>query len=179
MDCELYTRRLLRSMLLCPEKFKDVFNGTTLYFKEGPAGKYGGWASGKTISFHGNFPVENVIHEFGHVFDTVFYDLPSRVLEAITWRDENGVFVMGKENGQYNRQSLIGYSLQCASTSTACSTEQHPRDLSTANSGNNGGEEFADLFLNYVNGTFDNTAAGRARLNWTSNIINILLSSIP
>jgi len=161
-------------------KFKDVFSGTTLYFKEGAAGKYGGWASGKTISFHGNFPIENAIHEFGHVFDTIFGDIPSKVLEGNTWRDENGTFVMGRENGQYNRQSRLGYSPQCISASTACSTEQHPRDLGTLNSGNNGGEEWADLFLNYVNGTFDTgSPAGRARLNITSGIIDILLSNLP
>ncbi len=159
--------------------FKDVFNGTTLKIVSGEQGTYGGWTSGMNIDFHGNVPIENVIHEFGHVFDNIFNGAPSFVLDHNTINDSKGNFVMGMNGDQYDRQSMLGYSPQCANSRTACSTEQHPRDLWTPNSGNNGSEEWADQFLNYVTGGFSNTLPGIARMDWTAGIVDALVLSNP
>lgn len=94
-----------------------------------------------------------------------------------TLNDENGEFVMGKQNFEYDRQFGLGYKNRCSSPSRACSSEQHPNDWGGEDSGNYAVEEWAELFMNFIMGGFADDPAGRARQSWTAGIINKLLGT--
>ena len=115
--------------------------------------------------------------------DNAFGDAATDLLDNSSVYDANGDFVMGREDGVYNRKHGLGYSPQCKYTTVACSTEQHPIDWTGGGGPGNGNtaiEEWAELFMNYNAGTFANNAAGTARLMWTySTLSNLLLPNPP
>ena len=165
--------------------FKSIFNGTSIKLMENTdPNLYQSSVSGMKMTIYwGSAPsYEHICHEFGHIMDSVYDELPTEVLKNSTINDENGAFVMGERNVdgtmKYDRQPGLGYSPPCRSTTVACSTEQHPIDWrGNVGDGNNGDEEWGELFMNYMTGGFDlDSAPGRKRMEWTSVMINFLVS---
>jgi len=154
-------------------KFKEFIGSVTINFKYITTGKYGGeWQGNKTIDFWGTnagqLPDVNIFHEFGHVIEQdILGGRPGSDLESNSFYDSNDNFVMGIPNGSYDRQTGLGYTSSCGAGVYACSTEQHTRAWEP--DGNTGGEEFADMFLNYVAGTIDiESAPGVTRFEYMS-----------
>lgn len=153
-------------------KFKEFVGPVTINFKYVSDGHYGGeWQGNITIDFYatnaGQLPEINVFHEMGHLIENdILGGKPSADLERKTYNDSNGDFVMGIREGKYDRQTCLGYGPGC-DASDPWNFEQHPRSWEP--DGNTGGEEFADIFLNYVAGTINMASApGLTRFNFMS-----------
>jgi hypothetical protein len=128
------------------------------------------WSIGSTID--GQYPVENLVHEFGHLIDNVLFGGEAgHVLERSTITDSEGEFVMGiGKDGKYDRQTGLGYFKSCGATALACQTEQHTRAWEP--DGNTGPEEWADMFMNYVQETIDmNSPAGITRSGYVEEFL--------
>ncbi|GAP18551.1 protein containing RHS repeat-associated core domain [Levilinea saccharolytica] len=151
-------------------KFAEFVGPVTINFKYITTGKYGGeWQGNKTINFWGTnagqLPEINIFHEFGHLIEQdVLRGKPGAELESNSFYDSYGNFVMGLRNGSYDRQTCWGYNSGC-NVNNPWNFEQHPRSWEP--DGNTGGEEFADMFLNYVAGSIDMMSGpGLTRFNF-------------
>ncbi len=151
-------------------KFKEFVGSVTFNFKYVTDGHYGGtWQGNYTIDFYatnaGQLPENNIFHEMGHVIENdILGGKPSADLASNTYNDSNGNFVMGIRDGSYDRQTYLGYGPGCAANDP-WNYEQHPRSWEP--DGNTGGEEFADMYLNYVAGTIDiGSTPGITRYNF-------------
>jgi RHS repeat-associated protein len=109
-----------------------------------------------------------MIHELGHVFDN--RSGASGLLDiALNFNDSLGVHITGVENGKFVRTNK-GYK------SATYPDEQHPYDPDQAadsqwnNHYDTPGEDFGDMFMNWVQASFDYSAsannAGVVRFNW-------------
>ena len=134
------------------ELFTGIFGPQT--FKLITTEGFGGWWNNGVVELWGDFPYELVEHELGHIFDTMLGDIPGDELDQGIFA-QNGEFVTGKRRGFYDRGEL-GFKItvrQKHSTSTPYYyTQLHPRIWEP--SGNTNDEEFADMFMNFLNGTF-------------------------
>jgi len=136
--------------------FNSIFRGSTLVLNKRTKDMiknnytYHGATNETTISFNGAPPKENIFHEFGHVFDNIFHDVPTTNLYYTEIYDSTGKFVMGGYYNGKHRQPYIGYLHPCNTTVFACSSEQHPKDMGkgTDDTGDSAIEEWGDLFLN-------------------------------
>ena len=144
----------------------------SIYYQRYTDGTWGGyWNGARSITFSttndGQLPAQNVYHEFTHIIDNVMTDgQAGNILNQVTVTDSNGEFVMGlNEKGDYDRQSGLGYTEPCSQGANYCINEQHPRGWEPT--GNTGSEEFADIGVNYFNGSINmDSAAGRARYDY-------------
>jgi hypothetical protein len=117
-----------------------------------------------------------IIHEYGHIFDhtiTGEWGFGRNTLGGTTIVDEFGEYVEGvPPGGDSWTRTNDGYS---------CDTypcQQHP--LNTEG-GNSAGEDFADMYMNYVleessiysNGGFASNPAGEARFAWMQSNMEI------
>jgi hypothetical protein len=149
---------------------QSVFAGQSLYMESGPNGKWGGWWSNGKLKFHGNFPVELVLHELAHVFDTLASDVPSSTLEGDTITTADNQYVAGVRDESFERSEL-GYQItwreQYMTGYTVGGqdvyTQLHPPSWESYDPA---GEEFADMFMNFAMGTFANDPYGAARMDW-------------
>ena len=101
-------------------------------------------------------------HEFGHLFDhkiTGEFGYGRNVLYNSTITDKNGKYVEGKPigGGAWARMP-DGYG------GTGRPYMQHPITMDAL--GKTQGEDFADMFMNWVQNSFADNAAGRARYDW-------------
>jgi RHS repeat-associated protein len=101
-----------------------------------------------------------ITHEFGHRFDYAIGYAGRNSLEQDTIWDASGRFVTGVNpaTGAYER-TATGY--QCGTNPCM----QHPLNFGDAND-RRGSEDFADMYMIWVHGTFADNLAGRARNNW-------------
>jgi len=103
-----------------------------------------------------------VIHEIGHVFDTIFMKTnqrsyaPWHLLHSIQITTVSGEWVTGKKGAGFQR-GLRGYR------GTNLPYMAHPP---IDELGENSSEEFADMFMNWVLGTFSDDEYGEARDKW-------------
>ena len=91
---------------------------------------------------------------------------------AATINDSDGDYVSGVRNGTYERTSS-GYR------SIKYPDMQHPPlnvDGTKNPDGQTAMEDFADMFMNYVQGTFASGPAGDARNNWMNDNLTPLLA---
>ncbi|MFZ5883976.1 MAG: RHS repeat-associated core domain-containing protein [Chloroflexota bacterium] len=165
---------------------KSLINGAIFLHENKAAGTYGGatWLSGAGITFRfapkETAPNQNVYHEVAHLIDIRFGDYFTDTLDGSSIYTEDGDFVMGRRNGNYDRQVGIGYSSRnvCDPHWSGCSidAEQHPGTINSTSawgqSGNTADEEWGDLVANYVSGNISNNGYGAARANWLNTILN-------
>jgi hypothetical protein len=155
--------------------------GTEAVFhkKKSLDGKYSGYTrSTGSIEFYlvDDFPYHLIYHEMGHLLNNAQGQKYTSSLEHVAvysdYPAQSGQFVMGIDcpatddcSSQYSRidgQGLISLSLHdpCGKSVDA---ELHP----ASNDGNNAGEEWGDLFANYVAGNFNVIdPIGRAKYDW-------------
>lgn len=165
---------------------KSLINGAIFLHENKAAGTYGGttWLSGAGITFRfdpkATVPNQNVYHEVAPLIDIRFGNYFTDTLDSSSVYTEDGDFVMGRRNGNYDRQVGIGHSARdvCDPYWSGCSidAEQHPGTINSTSiwdqTGNTADEEWADLIANYVSGNISNDDYGAARANWLSNILD-------
>jgi hypothetical protein len=161
-------------------KFKDITGSSTINYQTITApcpsedrcttygGDYGSTVTGEITLRErnpGDLPVYNIYHEYGHFIDNVSLNgLAGDTLQTTPLNASNGVHVAGPDvsNGAYDR-THDGYLGSCSS-GYACQYEQHPREWG---GGNTGAEDFADMFMNYIDGNIDMASfAGQARAGY-------------
>lgn len=147
-------------------KFKDVIGETSVDFRHTNQYMGGQWLNNHIIFLYMYFtntvPLQLIYHEFGHLVDyEIFGGGPHDMLANNSFTTSDGTFVMGKQGNNYNRQGGEGYFHPCAPNQDYCLSELHPRSLDSE--GNTGYEEWADMFSNYVNGSFAQNPIGDVR----------------
>ncbi len=117
-----------------------------------------------------------IVHEFGHVFNAHLVNSglanPYEELSKATIMDAEGRKVQGiNEKGVWER-SFSGY------VSDRASGVYHGKEYSDWNSP---GEDFADMYMNWVFDTFstDLAGAGAARCTWMETHMAVWLDLIP
>jgi hypothetical protein len=133
-------------------------------------GNLGGWYARVvdntvTLSPQG-FKQFIIIHELGHVYSFMRNRKPERALCNQGIYDANRRFLTGCKGGRYNRNAgrsapKNGYYRDYFSKYTA-----HPRSIAY---GNTACEDWADLFMNWVNKSFVDNRAGRALYAWVDS----------
>jgi RHS repeat-associated protein len=100
-----------------------------------------------------------ITHEFGHIFNGVAGSFFTNRLAKTTISTRDEVFVGGYSifTNRYTRTNL-GYQ------TATFPDQQHPINMD--NEGPTAGEDFADMFMNYIRNSFANNLAGEARSGW-------------
>ncbi len=114
-----------------------------------------------------------VTHELGHTFDHNIdgWGYGRTQLSVATILDADGNHVTGKNTQNTFKRTTAGY----ACDDFPCM--QHPIDLDGL--GPTPGEDFADMFMNWVHNSFATNSAGQARQHWmTTNMGGWLDKSI-
>jgi len=148
---------------------KGVIGNTTLIRSNNDnPNNYSGFTSNNVITFYGNrtgfFPIALITHEYQHVFDYYADELPTKQLNDSEIYTSGGYFITGKRNGSYDRgdsknRIISGY------LGNTCPYQCHPHEMP---GGNTADEEWADMGMNLVFGTFANNDAGKALGLWLS-----------
>jgi hypothetical protein len=135
-------------------------------------GKYYGIAHDvEKINFYivDTFPYHLIYHEMGHILNNAqgqrFTNSLSHTAVYTGYPNQTGARIMG--GTPYNRidgQGYISPRLQdpCGASVKA---ELHP----ASEDGNNAGEEWGDLFANYVSGNFNSLPEGQAKYRWVQD----------
>jgi hypothetical protein len=169
--------------VISKSKMKSIFSGQVFYMESGELGTWGGRWSNGTLKLHGDFPVGLVLHEVAHIFDTLAGDVPSTTLENNTIQTADGQYVGGVIEGSFQRSEL-GFQITWRSKymtgykigNQNVYTQLHPPSWESYDPA---GEEFADMFMNYVAGTFANDPYGLARMLWmTTNMSEFISKAI-
>jgi len=160
------------------EAFAEVF-GEMEYSKfDKDSNGNSGYCTGMTangITCYSGEPVDPRLftHELGHVFSHAYADTPYTDLEGEKIVDSKGNWIMGThDNGIYQRTTR-GYP-----------SDKEPtlyHDTDWADFETNAHDDYADMFMNWVYGTFDYSAlaynAGVIRDNWmTTNVASYINS---
>ncbi len=134
---------------------------------------YGGKTNPDGINFHFNnkFPHQLIYHEMGHLLDYAFGESITYSLDHEEVFDENGDWVMGNDGkDDYMRNNWLGYKehvLNDPSGFTVSALMHGAGDEDFDGNGDTAGEDWGDLFANYVVGNIDLAVpAGRARHKW-------------
>lgn len=148
-----------------PQKAFNIAFGKVIFKKLGNSSIWCGLASGNTISLKSGCGMDQylVVHELGHIFNNVKNGKPYRVLARQGVVDANGKLVTGRRNGRYNRHMGLRAPKNGYKTNGTSRYMMHPKNLVY---GNTACEDFADMFLNWVYGTFVNNRRGRALEAW-------------
>jgi RHS repeat-associated protein len=172
---------------------KSLIGGTTLDYESQASGTYGGttrWdGSGITFRFDSSqtAPYHNVYHEVAHLINIRFGNFFTDALDNSSVYTVDGEFVMGRRNGNYDRQTGLGYTSAdvCDPYWNGCSidAEQHPGNINSTSEwgmvGNTANEEWADLVANYASDNLSDDNAGRARESWIINILQTFFEGPP
>jgi RHS repeat-associated protein len=125
--------------------------GATFYLYENfqGAGHYSGWTTGSNqINFYttGTIPIQNVLHETGHLIDNRCGDCFSRRLEDNPHNSSDGNYLWGGRGlGIINSKEVIkNPSVENWTNPFIVDAIQHPSD--------DPGEQWADIYANYVIG---------------------------
>jgi RHS repeat-associated protein len=163
---------------------KSWIHGTTFYHENRDYGSYGGKARADSITFGFNAsqtaPFQNIYHELGHMLNMKFGNFFSETLDSSSIYDSNGEFVMGRNaQGKYDRQLKDGYSMQHVGDpywgAGGIDAEQHQGTIDLTDDwgidGNSAGEEWGDLFANYISGNISYDKPGVARMEWINTVL--------
>ncbi|RMF48359.1 MAG: hypothetical protein D6755_03925 [Anaerolineae bacterium] len=154
--------------------FTDVFDTLTFTLDGGARdGKWYCTGSGSGFSCDpdavGKITARLVTHELGHTFNATIanngHTTPYNDLFKASIRDDNGNWVTGRKNGEWER-GYRGYKSQGVPDLYHGPNNWNDDATGTVN------EEFADMFMNWVFNSFDYrpnaNGAGTARYNWMS-----------
>jgi hypothetical protein len=115
-----------------------------------------------------------IAHEFGHVFNANMVNnglaSPYDVLGDSTIVDANGNWVEGINSAEIWQRTFSGYQ------SDRAPDVYHGIRFDDWNSV---GEDFADMYMNYIFNSFSADLAGTARYNWMDTHMEIWLALIP
>jgi hypothetical protein len=124
------------------------------------------------------------VHELGHAFEKHMKaqdggnysgtNNPVQLLIDYGIWDTNGSFVTGARNGRYDRNGgrnapQNGYW----SDDYRDEWQWHPRNMTD---GNNAYEDWADIFVNWVNNSFFPNSAGKALYDWAETNMSVWAS---
>jgi RHS repeat-associated protein len=161
---------LLRMDRLLYGELASLVGGSTYYLDSHPTG-YEGWTEGKTIIFYTlkTIPNQNQYHEFGHLLDNVLEDAITNLLGSQAYYQDGKYLFGGERVSEINiRLTLVNRLLYDPNWPNGIIALQHPDTMP--------GEQWADIWANYVAGNIDLTQPGGRRMDaWIRFVLHDLL----